>query len=59
MSLRPVTPAVRADRRLPDAFWAGAAIAFAGILVSIFLVRGRDLRAEEAAVTEPVLEAAA
>jgi EmrB/QacA subfamily drug resistance transporter len=40
------------------AFWAGAVIAFAGILVSIFLVRGRDLRPEEAAITEPVLEAA-
>lgn len=27
-----------------NAFWAGTAIAFAGVLVSIFLVRGRDLR---------------
>ncbi len=40
------------------AFWAGAVIAFAGLLVSIFLVRGRDLRSEEAVVTEPVLEVA-
>ena len=40
------------------AFWAGAVIAFAGVLVSIFLVRGRDLRPQEAVVTEPVLEAA-
>jgi EmrB/QacA subfamily drug resistance transporter len=28
-----------------NAFWAGAAIAFAGVLVSIFMVRGRDLQA--------------
>ena len=41
-----------------NAFWAGAAIAFAGLLVSIFLVRGRDLR-QEAPVAEPALEAAA
>ena len=40
------------------AFWAGAVIAFAGLLVSIFLVRGRDLRPEQASITEPVLEAA-
>jgi sugar phosphate permease len=32
------------------AFWAGAAVAFAGVLVSIFLVRGRDLRSEEVEV---------
>jgi EmrB/QacA subfamily drug resistance transporter len=36
-----------------NAFWAGAAIAFAGVLVSIFLVRGRDLRPQEAVVPEP------
>ena len=36
------------------AFWAGAAIAFVGVLVSIFAVRGRDL----APVGEPALEAA-
>jgi hypothetical protein len=39
-----------------NAFWAGAAIAFAGVLVSIFLVRGRDLRPQEAVVAEPALE---
>ena len=42
-----------------NAFWAGAAIAFAGVLVSIFLVRGRDLRVAETVVPEPVLEEAA
>ncbi|HXV35348.1 MAG TPA: DHA2 family efflux MFS transporter permease subunit [Gaiellaceae bacterium] len=36
-----------------NAFWAGAAIAFAGVLVSIFLVRGRDLRPQETPVPEP------
>jgi hypothetical protein len=42
------------------AFWTGAAIAFAGVLVSIFLVRGRDLRPQESEVSvgEPVPEAA-
>jgi len=42
------------------AFWTGAAIAFAGVLVSIFLVRGRDLQPQEseAHVSEPLLEAA-
>jgi len=45
---------------LVNAFWAGAAIAFAGLLVSIFLVRGRDLRVqEEPVVQEPALEEAA
>jgi EmrB/QacA subfamily drug resistance transporter len=39
-----------------NAFWAGAAIAFAGVLVSIFLVRGRDLA--QASAVEPALEAA-
>jgi EmrB/QacA subfamily drug resistance transporter len=33
-----------------NAFWAGAAIAFVGVLVSIFMVRGRDLRPVEAPV---------
>jgi EmrB/QacA subfamily drug resistance transporter len=42
-----------------NAFWAGAAIAFAGVLVSIFLVRGRDLRVQEPTVSEPALEEAA
>jgi EmrB/QacA subfamily drug resistance transporter len=44
-----------------NAFWAGAAIAFAGVLVSIFLVRGRDLRLREPVVPKrtPALEEAA
>jgi len=42
------------------AFWAGAAIAFAGVLVSLFLVRSSDLRQEqEVHVPEPALEPAA
>jgi EmrB/QacA subfamily drug resistance transporter len=41
------------------AFWAGAVIAFAGVLVSIFFVRGRDLRVPETVVSEPALEEAA
>ena len=41
-----------------NAFWAGAAIAFVGVLVSIFLVRGRDVRPHEAPVGEPALEGA-
>jgi EmrB/QacA subfamily drug resistance transporter len=40
------------------AFWVGAAIAFVGVLVSIFMVRGRDLQQQEAHVPEPALEAA-
>jgi EmrB/QacA subfamily drug resistance transporter len=44
---------------LGNAFWAGAAIAFAGLLVSIFVVRGRDLRAPEPALNEAALEEAA
>jgi EmrB/QacA subfamily drug resistance transporter len=40
-----------------NAFWAGAAIAFAGVLVSLFLVREKDVRAEEATAAEPALEA--
>jgi EmrB/QacA subfamily drug resistance transporter len=40
-----------------NAFWAGAAIAFVGVLVSVFLVRGRDLRPSEVTIGEPVLEA--
>jgi EmrB/QacA subfamily drug resistance transporter len=40
------------------AFWAGAVIAFAGVLVSLFLVRGRDLQQQEAPALEPVLEPA-
>jgi EmrB/QacA subfamily drug resistance transporter len=38
-----------------NAFWAGAAIAFAGVLVSIFLVRTRDLKPQEALIAEPEL----
>ena len=37
-----------------NAFWAGAAIAFAGVLVSVFVVRGRDL--ETVPVGEPLVE---
>jgi hypothetical protein len=44
---------------LVNAFRAGAAIAFAGVLVSVFLVRGRDLRVPERVVSEPALEEAA
>jgi hypothetical protein len=42
-----------------NAFWAGAAIALAGVLVSVFMVRGRDLQPQEQAGLEPVLESAA
>jgi EmrB/QacA subfamily drug resistance transporter len=42
-----------------DAFRAGAAIALAGVLVSIFLVRGRDLRRPEPVIVKPALEEAA
>jgi EmrB/QacA subfamily drug resistance transporter len=41
-----------------NAFWAGAAIAFVGVLVSVFLVRGRDLRLQEAPIGEPAFEGA-
>ena len=60
-------PPVGAQRSRPaaltdgfvNAFWSGAAIAFAGVLVSIFLVRGRDLLRPERAVAKPALEEAA
>jgi EmrB/QacA subfamily drug resistance transporter len=42
-----------------NAFWAGAAIAFVGVLVSIFMVRGRDLQHEEIEIGEPAFERAA
>jgi EmrB/QacA subfamily drug resistance transporter len=42
-----------------NAFWGGAGIAFLGLLVSIFLVRGRDLHVQEPVVSEPALEDAA
>jgi hypothetical protein len=41
-----------------NAFWVGAAIAFAGLLVSIFMVRGRDLAPQEQPALEPALDAA-
>jgi len=41
------------------AFWVGAAVALAGVLVSLFLVRGRDLRPQEIPVGEPALETGA
>jgi EmrB/QacA subfamily drug resistance transporter len=40
------------------AFWTGAAISFAGVLVSLFLVRGRDLQHQEVGVVEPAFEPA-
>jgi predicted MFS family arabinose efflux permease len=39
-----------------NAFWAGAAIAFVGVLVSVFMVRGRDLQPQETGIGEPALE---
>ena len=47
-----------------NAFWAGAAIAFVGLLVSIFVVRSRDLKPQETPsserpIGEPALEEAA
>jgi EmrB/QacA subfamily drug resistance transporter len=61
------TDAVSTGTELPSAltdgfqaaFWAGAAIALAGVLVSVFLVRGRDLQPQEATLGEPALEGAA
>jgi MFS family permease len=41
------------------AFWAGAAISFVGVLVSLFVVRGRDLEHQEVTALEPALEPAA
>ncbi len=41
-----------------NAFWAGAAIAFVGVLVSVFMVRGRDLAPQESAAREHALETA-
>jgi len=37
-----------------NAFWAGAGIAFAGVLISVFMVRGRDLRPVEQLERLPV-----
>jgi MFS family permease len=42
-----------------NAFWAGSAIAFVGVLVSIILVRQRDLSVQEPVVSEPALKEAA
>jgi EmrB/QacA subfamily drug resistance transporter len=39
-----------------NAFWVGAAIALVGLLVSIFMVRGRDLQAQEQPALEPAFE---
>ena len=39
-----------------NAFWVGAAIAFVGVLVSIFVVRGRDLQPQEIPIGEPAVE---
>jgi EmrB/QacA subfamily drug resistance transporter len=60
------TDAVSAGTQLPialtdgfqAAFWAGAGVAIVGVLVSIFLVRGRDLQPQESPAVEPALEAA-
>jgi EmrB/QacA subfamily drug resistance transporter len=41
-----------------NAFWAGAVIAFAGVLVSVFMVRGRDLQTQEQTSLEPAIEGA-
>jgi EmrB/QacA subfamily drug resistance transporter len=38
-----------------NAFWTGAAIALVGALVSIFVVRGRDLTPHEAPVDQPAV----
>jgi len=50
-----VTPTALTDGFV-NAFWAGAAIAFAGLLVSIFVVRGRDLKPLEVPLAEPAFE---
>ncbi|MBA3433383.1 MAG: hypothetical protein H0U08_04745 [Actinobacteria bacterium] len=60
------TDAVSSGTKLPiamtdgfqAAFWAGATVALAGVLVSIFLVRGRDLQPQESSVGEPAFDAA-
>jgi EmrB/QacA subfamily drug resistance transporter len=38
------------------AFWVGALIASAGVVVALFFVRGRDLQEQEAFAVEPALE---
>ncbi len=54
----PVTPVALTDGFV-NAFWAGAAIAFVGVLVSVFMVRGRDLQPQEAFDSQPALDVAA
>ena len=39
-----------------NAFWAGAVIAFLGVLVSIFMVRGQDLEQQGMPIGEPATE---
>jgi EmrB/QacA subfamily drug resistance transporter len=51
-------PAVAATDGFQAAFWAGAAIAFAGVLVSLIFIRGRDLQHQEVSAAEPALEPA-
>jgi EmrB/QacA subfamily drug resistance transporter len=51
-------PAVAATDGFQAAFWAGAAIAFAGVLVSLIFIRGRDLQRQEVSAGEPALEPA-
>mgnify|MGYP000126627598 CR=1 FL=1 len=41
-----------------NAFWVGAAIALVGVLVSVLMVRGRDLAPQEQPVLEPALDTA-
>jgi nucleoside-diphosphate-sugar epimerase len=41
---------------LVNAFWVGTAIAFVGVLVSVFRVRERDLRARELPSVAPLVE---
>jgi EmrB/QacA subfamily drug resistance transporter len=50
-------PALALTNGFQDAFIAGAIVALVGILVAVFVVRGRDL--EEVPEAEPVLEPAA
>jgi MFS family permease len=48
-------PAVALTDGFQSAFWAGTAISFAGVLVSLLLVRGRDLQEQDAVAPEPAL----
>ena len=51
------SPALALTNGFQDAFVAGALVAFVGILVAVFVVRGRDL--EEVPEVEPAFEQAA